>query len=128
MDSSHTSSSSKGVKIEKKICPKCRKRFNIRAAGPTATNPFRLYYKCDDCGCFQWCKEKNDDVIEINNGGEAHQQAPNYIQDLKREIKEQTNVICELRKEVTNLSKSIQFIVKLFILMYLLLVYVVVIK
>ncbi|KAK9750288.1 hypothetical protein RND81_02G184700 [Saponaria officinalis] len=119
---SHTSSSSRGVLVENKVCPKCNIRANIRSSGPTAANPFKLYYKCDACGWFQWCKTRNEEIVYDNTSEAQHL---SYPQDLKKKMKEQAQTIDGIKEKLEDLCKLVHLSVKVALVLYLFLLYVV---
>ncbi|KAK9743340.1 hypothetical protein RND81_01G051600 [Saponaria officinalis] len=124
MDSfcSQSSSYPKNVHVENKNCPRCNVRANIRTSGPNAANPFKLYYKCDECGWFQWCKIKTEAVLY--NAREQCDQVHNY-QELKMEMKEQKEIMRDMKRKLEDMSKLINFSVKAGALMFMFVIYVV---
>ncbi|KAK9704948.1 hypothetical protein RND81_07G022200 [Saponaria officinalis] len=120
---SHATSNPSGVQVENKQCPRCNRRSNIRSSGPIAANPFKLYYKCDDCGWFQWCKAKDEEDNHSNVHEEEYQMHNQH--KLKKNMKEQLEMIHYLKAKLDDLSKLFQLSIKVALLMYLFLLYVV---
>ncbi|KAK9750361.1 hypothetical protein RND81_02G191000 [Saponaria officinalis] len=120
---SHTSSYARGVRVENKQCPRCNRRSNIRSSGPTAANPFKLYYKCDNCGWFQWCKAKDEQDNHFNGNEEEYQMHNQH--ELRKSMKEQLEMTHDLKAKIDDLSKLFQRSIKVAVLMYLFLIYIV---
>ena len=122
---SHEGSSSRGILVENKVCQKCHRRASIRAAGATATNPYKLYYKCDDCSWFQWCKVKFEEGgYEIASGSQVPiSHTPSS--ELTKKLEKQQQDIAKLKGKVEELSKTLQFAIKVGLVMYAFLLFLV---
>lgn len=57
--------------------------------------------------------------------GDEATQFHDAIKELKKKLKEQRTSICDLRREIVDLSKMFQFSLKTFIIMYMFLVYII---
>lgn len=125
MSSSYQSSSSRGIFLENKSCPRCKKRSNLRSSGSTAANPFRLYYKCDECQWFQWCEPRVEEVnpYYANDGGlqRSKHQIEKILQEMKIEMKEQKQIICDIKGTIDVFCNFLRFSMKVAVFLVILL-------
>ncbi|XP_056698262.1 uncharacterized protein [Spinacia oleracea] len=94
------------IRVPNKICS-CGRRFSIRSS-ETRKNPQKLYYKCDPCDNFKWCKGFLDQTLEeVQSKGNKADENRGMHEELKL-----------LKKKINQQKQQINFAIKIGVLMF----------
>ena len=99
------------VRVPNKFCG-CGRKYAIRSSESTS-NPQRLYYKCDSCNSFKWCKVLKPE--EAQSRGNCYDKDGSGHSDVYDELK-------QLKKKVRQQQKVLNFIMKVGVVMFVIVV------
>ena len=114
------------IRVPNKNCY-CGRRFAIRSS-ETAKNPQKLYYKCDPCDNFKWCKgfleHTSDEVQSKGNRDDENrgmQEQSWGMQEQSRGMHEELKL---LKKKIKQQKQQINFAIKIGVLMFAFLIWI----
>ena len=114
------------LRVPNKNC-NCGRRFAIRSS-ETAKNPQKLYYKCDPCDNFKWCKgfveQTFDEAQSKGNRADENrgmQEENRGMQEGSRGMHEELKL---LKKKLKQQKQQFKFAIKIGVIMFAFLIWI----